>query len=50
MFDDNVVFDRLPESPAHLKELLGDVKHKIKLYKQMFTKEQEELKSKIYYK
>lgn len=49
IFDDNVVFDRLPENPVDLKDLLNDVKHKTKYYKQLFIKEQEELKSKIYF-
>lgn len=35
----------MPDNPHELKDLLGDVKHKIKQYKTLFLKEQEELKS-----
>lgn len=40
IFDENVVFDRLPDNIVHLKDLLNDVKHKTKYYKQLFIKEQ----------
>ena len=38
VFDDNIVFDRLPENPGQLKDLLGDVKQKLKYYKSLFLK------------
>ena len=38
IFDDNVIIDRLPEDKASLVSLLGEVKQKIKEYKQVFLK------------
>ncbi len=38
IFDDNVVYDRLPDSPLDLKALLNEVKQRSKYYKNMFIK------------
>jgi hypothetical protein len=44
IFNSQEVVDRLPEAEAELNSLLGQVKGKLKQYKQQFLKEQQELK------
>lgn len=44
IFDENDVRDRLPGDQRVLQSLYGTVLEKIKVYKQLYLKEQEELK------
>lgn len=44
IFDSQEVIDRLPSDPHELANLLNAVKGKLKLYKQQFLREQQELK------
>ena len=44
VFDDNFILDRLPDDQRELTDMFGVVNEKIKYYKQIYLKEQEELK------